>query len=359
MDYIGVVLLAVFLHDALALWPRLRDAPASAGSPSRDRKAITFEVGIRNAGLGLGAGVHASSTASAAWRWSPAGGASGTSSRGSRSRRCGRGTRRREPRRRCVSDAAATAVEPGVRGRSVGSAHGGCSSPAAAGSSVERGARARGTRRRRARGHARDVRPAASVPDGRRRRAVRRHGCRGRGVGRRAPRHRHDRAPRLDRERPAGSRASSSTASTSTGTRNVLDACVAHGVTPHRRVVERRGLRLPRRQPGVDHRGPSRSAATRSSPTAHHKRLVEEMLAGYRTRTRRSSRWCCASARSSGRRVDNQITALFDGPRILRIRGSESPVRLHLGRRRRRRDRAAAATGDGDRRASTSPATDA
>ncbi|BDZ53921.1 bile acid:sodium symporter family protein [Agromyces marinus] len=53
MAYIGVVLLAVFLHDAVALG--LGYASARLGGLGvRDRKAITFEVGIRNAGLGLG-----------------------------------------------------------------------------------------------------------------------------------------------------------------------------------------------------------------------------------------------------------------------------------------------------------------
>ncbi|KQZ08890.1 bile acid:sodium symporter family protein [Agromyces fucosus] len=53
MAFIGVVLLAVFLHDAVALG--LGYASARIGGLGvRDRKAITFEVGIRNAGLGLG-----------------------------------------------------------------------------------------------------------------------------------------------------------------------------------------------------------------------------------------------------------------------------------------------------------------
>ena len=50
--YIGVVLIAVFLHDALAMLlgyviGRL------AHLPEASTKAMTFEVGIRNAGLGL------------------------------------------------------------------------------------------------------------------------------------------------------------------------------------------------------------------------------------------------------------------------------------------------------------------
>lgn len=52
VDFIGVVLLAVFLHDALALllgWSIARVARL----PERSTRAMTFEVGIRNAGLGL------------------------------------------------------------------------------------------------------------------------------------------------------------------------------------------------------------------------------------------------------------------------------------------------------------------
>ena len=52
VDYIGVVLLAVFLHDALALLLGYSIARATR-LPERSTKAMTFEVGIRNAGLGL------------------------------------------------------------------------------------------------------------------------------------------------------------------------------------------------------------------------------------------------------------------------------------------------------------------
>lgn len=51
-DYITIVLLAVFLHDALALalgWAIGR----ATRLPARSVKAMTFEVGVRNAGLGL------------------------------------------------------------------------------------------------------------------------------------------------------------------------------------------------------------------------------------------------------------------------------------------------------------------
>jgi BASS family bile acid:Na+ symporter len=53
MAYIGVVLLAVFLHDAVALALGWASAKAT-GLDAPSTKAVTFEVGIRNAGLGLG-----------------------------------------------------------------------------------------------------------------------------------------------------------------------------------------------------------------------------------------------------------------------------------------------------------------
>ncbi|MGW6376379.1 bile acid:sodium symporter family protein [Rhodococcus sp. NPDC055112] len=53
MEYIGVVLLAVFLHDAAALGLGYACGTAT-GLDERSRRAVTFEVGVRNAGLGLG-----------------------------------------------------------------------------------------------------------------------------------------------------------------------------------------------------------------------------------------------------------------------------------------------------------------
>jgi len=52
VDYIGVVVVAVFLHDALALLLGYSIARATK-LPDRSTRAMTFEVGIRNAGLGL------------------------------------------------------------------------------------------------------------------------------------------------------------------------------------------------------------------------------------------------------------------------------------------------------------------
>ena len=52
VEYIGVVLVAVFLHDALALLLGYGIGRATR-LPGASVKAMTFEVGIRNAGLGL------------------------------------------------------------------------------------------------------------------------------------------------------------------------------------------------------------------------------------------------------------------------------------------------------------------
>ncbi|WP_193610351.1 bile acid:sodium symporter family protein [Nocardioides lijunqiniae] len=52
VDYIGIVLLAVLLHDALALALGYGIGRATR-LPDASVRAMTFEVGIRNAGLGL------------------------------------------------------------------------------------------------------------------------------------------------------------------------------------------------------------------------------------------------------------------------------------------------------------------
>ena len=52
LAWIGVVALAVALHDALALGLGYAVARASR-LPTDATKAMTFEVGVRNAGLGL------------------------------------------------------------------------------------------------------------------------------------------------------------------------------------------------------------------------------------------------------------------------------------------------------------------
>jgi len=52
LDWVGVVVFAVFLHNATALasgWAAAR----AAGLPERDRRAVAIEVGIQNSALGL------------------------------------------------------------------------------------------------------------------------------------------------------------------------------------------------------------------------------------------------------------------------------------------------------------------
>jgi BASS family bile acid:Na+ symporter len=52
LDYVGLVLIAVVLHDALAFGIGYACATL-AGVSEYDRRAVSFEVGIRNSGLGL------------------------------------------------------------------------------------------------------------------------------------------------------------------------------------------------------------------------------------------------------------------------------------------------------------------
>lgn len=52
LDYVGFVVFAVFLHNALALLTGYF-AAKFAGLPERDRRAVSIEVGIQNSALGL------------------------------------------------------------------------------------------------------------------------------------------------------------------------------------------------------------------------------------------------------------------------------------------------------------------
>lgn len=52
LSYIHVVVLVVFIHNLLALVTGY-GLSAALGLPERDRRAITFEMGIQNSGLGL------------------------------------------------------------------------------------------------------------------------------------------------------------------------------------------------------------------------------------------------------------------------------------------------------------------
>ncbi len=52
LNYVGFVVIAVFLHNALALATGYYVARL-AGLPERDRRAVSIEVGIQNSALGL------------------------------------------------------------------------------------------------------------------------------------------------------------------------------------------------------------------------------------------------------------------------------------------------------------------
>ncbi|MBE7367139.1 SDR family oxidoreductase [Ramlibacter pallidus] len=108
------------------------------------------------------------------------------------------------------------------------------------------------------------------------------------------------------------------------GTRNVLEACVAADVTQI--VVSSSGAAY-----GYHADNPAwlrESDALRGNEAfaySHHKRLVEEMLAEYRARHPRLLQTVLRIGTILGERVDNQITALFERPRLLAVRGSDSP----------------------------------
>ncbi|HEY1104999.1 MAG TPA: NAD-dependent epimerase/dehydratase family protein [Agromyces sp.] len=108
------------------------------------------------------------------------------------------------------------------------------------------------------------------------------------------------------------------------GTRNVLDAAVAYGVS--RIVVSSSGAAY-----GYHADNPewlTETDAIRGNEEfsySRHKRLVEEMLADYRAGHPSLGQVVLRIGTILGPTVANQITALWDGPRILAIRGSDSP----------------------------------
>ncbi|MBU1352267.1 MAG: NAD-dependent epimerase/dehydratase family protein [Gammaproteobacteria bacterium] len=108
------------------------------------------------------------------------------------------------------------------------------------------------------------------------------------------------------------------------GSKNVLDACVVAGVKHI--VVSSSGAAY-----GYHADNPAwlrETDALRGNEVfaySHHKRLVEEMLAEYRAAHPALAQTVLRIGTILGERVDNQITALFDKPRLLAIRGSESP----------------------------------
>jgi len=108
------------------------------------------------------------------------------------------------------------------------------------------------------------------------------------------------------------------------GTRNVLHACLAQGV--RHLIVSSSGAAY-----GYHADNPpwlTEEHALRGNATfayAHHKRLVEEMLAQARREHPQLAQTVLRIGTILGERVDNQITALFEKRRPLAIAGSSSP----------------------------------
>ena len=108
------------------------------------------------------------------------------------------------------------------------------------------------------------------------------------------------------------------------GTRNVLQACVQHGV--QRIVVSSSGA-------AYGYHADNADWLTEDMPVrgnevfaySHHKRLVEDMLASYRTTHPELQQVVLRIGTILGATVRNQITDLFEKPRLLAIRGSDSP----------------------------------
>ncbi|WP_066266911.1 SDR family oxidoreductase [Hydrogenophaga palleronii] len=108
------------------------------------------------------------------------------------------------------------------------------------------------------------------------------------------------------------------------GTHNVIEACLAHRVA--HLVVSSSGAAY-----GYHADNPAwltEEHALRGNEVfayAHHKRLVEEMLAEARAQHPALQQTVLRIGTILGERVDNQITALFEKPRLIAIAGSDSP----------------------------------
>jgi UDP-glucose 4-epimerase len=108
------------------------------------------------------------------------------------------------------------------------------------------------------------------------------------------------------------------------GTRNVLEACVRNGVGQV--VVSSSGAAYGYHPDNPDWiREDDALRGNEEFAYSHHKRLVEEMLATYRERHPALGQTVLRIGTVLGETVDNQITALFERPRLLKVRGSDSP----------------------------------
>ncbi len=108
------------------------------------------------------------------------------------------------------------------------------------------------------------------------------------------------------------------------GTRKLLEACVQHGVK--RIVVSSSGAAYGYHidnAPWLTEDMPVRGNAVFAY--SHHKRLVEEILAVYRKEHPALEQVVLRIGTILGPTVRNQITDMFEKPRLLSIRGSDSP----------------------------------
>jgi len=108
------------------------------------------------------------------------------------------------------------------------------------------------------------------------------------------------------------------------GSRNILDACVEAGV--RRIVVSSSGAAYGYHPDSPEWlRETDEIRGNDEFPYSRHKRLVEEMLAEHRRTDPQLEQVVFRIGTILGPTVQNQITALWDGRRILAVRGSESP----------------------------------
>lgn len=108
------------------------------------------------------------------------------------------------------------------------------------------------------------------------------------------------------------------------GSHHVLEACVAAGV--RRIVVSSSGAAYGYHADSPEWlRESDPLRGNEEFPYAKHKRLVEELLAEYRTEHPGLEQVVFRIGTILGPTVRNQITALWDGPAILGVRGSDSP----------------------------------
>jgi len=108
------------------------------------------------------------------------------------------------------------------------------------------------------------------------------------------------------------------------GTRNLLEACVRHAV--RRVIVSSSGAAYgyhPDNPEWLTETAPIRG--NENFAYAWHKRLVEEMLAEYRQRQPQLEQIVFRIGTILGATVNNQITDLFEKPRLIAIQGSDSP----------------------------------